>query len=67
MILLLFSFSDIPRGGWPTQYLKACNEIFLTGTALLGGKLFWWLSVIGDDSVSAKYIAKVSLTVKVNF
>ncbi len=49
---------------WPTQYLKACNEIFLTGTALSGGKLFWWLSVIGDDFIAEKYIAKISLTVK---
>lgn len=55
----------MPRKMWPVQYMEACNETFITGTAAVTGKIFWWLYVIGNDKVASKYNVKISLMLKV--
>jgi len=45
--------------------MDACNEIFLTGTASVLGKIFWWVSIIGSEKDAEKYSARISLVMKV--
>jgi hypothetical protein len=57
----------MPHGYWPVLYMDACNEKFLTGTASVKGKIYWWVYIIGSDKDADKYVAKVSLKSKVRF